>query len=318
MGAYRGNADKVMADAKKIARRLRETNATFTGLQKEYHCSYPAMMRAVLSQMSQEEWEQIRRKKLAQGGVETRFQKGQASWNKGMHYNPGGRSVETRFQKGHLPANYKPLKTISIRNDNGKQFRWIKIKDSGLPQDRSVPYARRIWEKENGPIPPGHLIVHGDGNTLNDSPDNLVLVDRAGHLLHQMESNPSMLKKCRRNAGQAAKKRHILYRKQKAKTAKETIKIREQELKLQQRAKAKAVKEAAKIRKHEQVLQRKARRQAERDARAKAMVESCIVVARWECISCGFDFTGEPPWKCPKCEGLRFSKITQRKYAKVG
>lgn len=296
--SYRGNTKKVMADAKKIARRLRETDATFTGLQKKYHCSYPIMMRAVLSQMSKREWKEIRRKKLTLGGVKTRFQKGMVSWNKGSHYNPGGRSVETRFKKGHLPVNYKSLETISIRNDNGKQLRWIKIKDSGQCQDRSVPYARHIWEKENGPIPKGRLVVHEDGNSLNDEPNNLVLVDRRGNLALMKKNRPKWKKKA-------------------IKSYKKTVRIRH-------KRKAREAKETAKIREHEMELQRKARRQAERDARAKAMVESGIkelqgpVIVRWECIGCGADFTGKPPWKCPKCEGLRFSKITQRKYAKAG
>lgn len=296
MGTYRGNAVKVMADAKKIARKLRKTNVTIRRLMAEYHCAYSTIMRVVLSQMSKEEWKQIRRKILARSGVKTRFQQGMVTWNKGMKGLCFPGSVATQFKAGNIPHNGKKLGTITIRKDKSGQLRMIALPGPTIYRHRWIPYAHYIWEKENGPVPKGRLVVHDDGNRLNDSPDNLILVDRAGHLRHQMESNPNMLKKCRRNASKAAKKRHILYRKQKAKVAKEAAKIREQELKRQQET----------------------RRQAERDARAKAMVESGVVVVWWECIGCGFDFTEEPPWKCPKCEGLRFSKITQRKYAKAG
>ena len=32
----------------------------------------------------------------------THFKKGQKPWNKGVHYQPGGRSIETRFKKGQV------------------------------------------------------------------------------------------------------------------------------------------------------------------------------------------------------------------------
>ena len=32
-----------------------------------------------------------------------------------------------------------------------------------------------------------------------------------------------------------------------------------------------------------------------------------------ECIDCGYDFGGEPPFSCPKCGGLRFAIISQKK-----
>ena len=82
MGICRGNGKKVMADAAKIARRLREGQATICQLQKQYRCCYTTMIKAVLSQMSLSEWKQHR-------GIKARFQKGQPAWNKGVHFDAG-------------------------------------------------------------------------------------------------------------------------------------------------------------------------------------------------------------------------------------
>lgn len=35
----------------------------------------------------------------------------------------------------------------------------------------------------------------------------------------------------------------------------------------------------------------------------------------WECVGCAQEFSGEPPYSCPKCGGLRFAIISQKKNA---
>jgi rubrerythrin len=35
-------------------------------------------------------------------------------------------------------------------------------------------------------------------------------------------------------------------------------------------------------------------------------------VSWWECLGCAHEFTGEPPFSCPKCGGLRFAIISQK------
>src|SRR4051812_46118431 len=40
---------------------------------------------------------------------------------------------------------------------------------------------RDIWERENGPIPSGHIVHHKDENPLNNSPDNLECVTYEEH-----------------------------------------------------------------------------------------------------------------------------------------
>src|SRR5690606_19473575 len=50
-------------------------------------------------------------------GVNTRFQKGHTSWNKGKSYKAGGRSAETRFKKGHKPQTWVPVGTEVVDAD---------------------------------------------------------------------------------------------------------------------------------------------------------------------------------------------------------
>lgn len=70
-----------------------------------------------------------------------------------------------------------PLGTIVIRkaNKGGKKVRMIKIRMDGPTGLRFVNYSRWWWEKNRGPIPPGKLVLHKDGRSLNDRPGNLVL-----------------------------------------------------------------------------------------------------------------------------------------------
>lgn len=231
---YRGNIDRVMADGKKIVRRLRNLKTTLARLMTEYHCGYNTITKVVLSYMSAAEWKIIRRKILAKGGVKTRFQKGIVAWNKGLHYDPGGRSAETRFRPGQIRGSaarrYKSVGTITIRKDKlprhlrGRRRkagmppwpqsyrRYIKIKDTGPPRYCWIPYSRYLWEKANGPVPDGCFIVHADGNTLNDSPDNLRCVDRKGHLALQLKRDPNMRKKMIAHSARTRRKnrKHII------------------------------------------------------------------------------------------------------------
>jgi len=289
---YPGNREKVMADAKKIVERLRETNVTLTELMKEYHCSWSIIMRAVLSQMSKSQWKRIRNKKISQGSIKTRFQKGHTPWQKGrkgIHLSPA-----TEFKKGHLPIQHKHVGTIRIvtRERKGRinQFRVIKV--SGILQGRHkwIPYARYLYEQKYGPIPKGHFPVHVDGDSMNDELDNLRIVDRKGHFALQMQRDPKMIKKCRRNAGKAARKRHRAYRRRKARL-----------LKISQRT-------------HKRI-----RRTEIRENQHKAQLEKGIINIKgaytvfWECTGCGFEVINNPPLPCPKCGGLNYEQIRQRR-----
>lgn len=65
--------------------------------------------------------------------------------------------------------------TVVIRRKNGKAARYIKVRNDGPRGRRWILLSRWWWEKNRGPVPSGKLVIHKDGNTLNDDPKNLVL-----------------------------------------------------------------------------------------------------------------------------------------------
>jgi hypothetical protein len=109
------------------------------------------------------------------------FKKGLIPWNKGMkgvHFSP-----DTEFKKGQKSNKRVPVGTITIRIDkNGTKRRWIKADEPS----KWVMYANHVWLCNGNEIPEGYFLHHIDGNSLNESIDNLCLVDRAMHVnLHR-------------------------------------------------------------------------------------------------------------------------------------
>lgn len=112
-------------------------------------------------------------------GGKTRFQKGHATWNKGMKgLDIGGK--DTRFKKGHRGGKaaevYQPIGAERISKDGYLQR---KINDD-------IPFQKRwrgvhilVWEEANGPLPAGHAVTFKDGNKQNTALDNLELLTRA-------------------------------------------------------------------------------------------------------------------------------------------
>jgi hypothetical protein len=64
--------------------------------------------------------------------------------------------------------------------------------------------AKFTWEQMHGPVPPGKRVVHADGNTLNDNPDNLVLMSpgEVAQLCHVLD--PAMSEENYRGHGRRA------------------------------------------------------------------------------------------------------------------
>ena len=116
------------------------------------------------------EW---KRKKALKGC----FKKGHKTWNKGMK---GLRMApETEFRPGNKPTQTKFDGAISIRNDAGKPYYFIRLAESHW-----VPLHRHIWENVNEKkVPDDSIIRFKDGNTLNLDLDNLLLVTRRENAL---------------------------------------------------------------------------------------------------------------------------------------
>lgn len=103
-------------------------------------------------------------------GLDGRFKPGQVPFNKGKK-GVGGWEP-TQFQKGHRPHNYKPVGAERVNEDD---YVDVKIADPNRWKGKHI----LLWEEHNGPVPPGHVVIFGDGNRRNFDPDNLILVSRA-------------------------------------------------------------------------------------------------------------------------------------------
>jgi len=102
-----------------------------------------------------------------------------------------------------------PLGTVVIRceiaNGRRRYTRFIKVKMTGPYQKKWIQYSRWWWEKNRGPIPEGQLVLRKDGQTLNDSPDNLILGTPGMKLVlaHQRDQAWSREQHARAGAGTA-------------------------------------------------------------------------------------------------------------------
>ena len=101
-------------------------------------------------------------------GLTGQFEKGNVSHNKGKYvrYSPS-----TEFKKGEYPHNYRPVGSERINADGYVE---VKIADPKKWKGKH----RIVWEELHGAIPKGHVIIFGNGNKLDLSPDNLILVPR--------------------------------------------------------------------------------------------------------------------------------------------
>ena len=100
-----------------------------------------------------------------------RFQKGCIP-NNGCIREGERRSPGTEFKKGQRPHNWLPVGSEIIRGDG---HIWRKIAEPNRWRQKHV----LIWEAANGPRPRGKVLIFADGDRLNVSLDNLLLVSKA-------------------------------------------------------------------------------------------------------------------------------------------
>ncbi len=105
-------------------------------------------------------------------GLTGYYPKGNVPWNKGKHYQAGGRCAETQFKKGNIPYNHKPVGTERVSRDG---YIEVKIREPNKWRGKHVV----IWESLHGPRPKGYKIIFADGNRRNFDPENLLLVSSA-------------------------------------------------------------------------------------------------------------------------------------------
>lgn len=110
--------------------------------------------------------------------IACRFTKGLTPPNKGkrqtsfMSAEMIERTKPTRFKSGHKPHNTRPVGYESVRHDG-----YIYIKVEGEP--KMVQKHRWLWKKYHGEIPKGMCVAFKDGNRLNCTIDNLMLITDA-------------------------------------------------------------------------------------------------------------------------------------------
>lgn len=79
----------------------------------------------------------------------------------------------------HCRKDSFPVGTVVVRCKSSRfpvrYARFIKVRGDGPKDKRWKPYARWWWEKNRGPVPEGRLVLHKDGDDLNDAPGNLIL-----------------------------------------------------------------------------------------------------------------------------------------------
>lgn len=81
-----------------------------------------------------------------------------------------------------------PVGTIrSRRAKSGAMVAHIKVRMDGTQTQRWRPFARWWWERNRGPVPAGKCVIHLDGDSSNDAPENLAIgtTDDALFICHQ-------------------------------------------------------------------------------------------------------------------------------------
>ncbi len=132
-------------------------------------------------------------------GYSARFRKGQRSWTQGKKWSdymsPEGQvgSRKTCYKKGNIPANWKPLGSISERDG----YLMIKTRDGHGVKNWEFVH-QKIWKEANGPIPKHHKIIFLDGNRYNCKIENLYLISNeafaVANRLYKLTDDPDLNK----------------------------------------------------------------------------------------------------------------------------
>lgn len=104
------------------------------------------------------------------------FEKGHVSFNKGMKGWSAKGTEATRFNKGHKPSNHRPVGSTRITRDGYTEMKMAE----GMRQWKLL--QRFVWERMNGKIPKGMVLIFIDGNKQNIKITNLSLYTRVQNM----------------------------------------------------------------------------------------------------------------------------------------
>ena len=105
------------------------------------------------------------------------------------------------------------LYTIRLRRqDRNRKPRWfIKLTHRGAPHKRWVPYARFLWEKQNGPVPEGFRVFMRIENLDRPPTIDQLFIDRADSRSLK-KTDRQYLKRRARSRAKANRLRHRIDR----------------------------------------------------------------------------------------------------------
>ena len=119
------------------------------------------------------------------------FAKGHTPINKGRKmedYVPPeslARIQSSQFKKGRRNFNELEDGAITIREDKSKRpYKFIRIAKA-----KWKSYQVHVWEQAHGPIPPGHVIIFKNYDTLNCELSNLEMITKSENMLRNSIHN---------------------------------------------------------------------------------------------------------------------------------
>jgi hypothetical protein len=150
-----------------------------------------------------ERMQQITTKNLVEGGAKSRFQKGNATWNKGVKGFMGAN--KTSFKKGNIPPQTLEVGAVRLDKD-GKTL--IKQSNGHWKYEHVL-----LWESVNGELPKDKVIKFVDGNINNLKIENLQAIGRGDLMLinsiyrypKELQSAIKILNKLKRKVKNAKK-----------------------------------------------------------------------------------------------------------------
>lgn len=103
-----------------------------------------------------------------------RFQKGHVPPNKGKKGACAAGCEKAWFPKGHIPKNHRPAGSERV---NIYGYAEVKVAEP----DKWGLKHRIVWEKANGPVPEGYIIIFRDNDRTNTDINNLLMIKRGIH-----------------------------------------------------------------------------------------------------------------------------------------
>jgi len=116
------------------------------------------------------------------------FKKGHIPHNKGVEgWDSGGNSHRTRFKEDQRGSKWVPIGSERLSKDGILQR---KIRDTKYAYRNWKSVHSLLWEKHNGPVPKGHVVVFRDKDRTRIEIENLECITREENMrrnsLHNM------------------------------------------------------------------------------------------------------------------------------------